>query len=66
LASAAHPPGGRLFPARKKVEMDDDVVDDALLLALDEDPVEGLGELPDCDDNEAWCQVIEPDAEVAQ
>jgi hypothetical protein len=46
--------------------MDDDVVDDALLLALDEDPVEGLGELPDCDDNEAWCQVIEPDAEVAQ
>lgn len=27
---------------------------------LDQDPIPGLGELPDCDDDEQACQVVGP------
>lgn len=28
--------------------------------AVDEEPIEGLGELPDCGDNDDWCQIVGP------
>lgn len=27
---------------------------------LDDEPIPGLGELPDCDDDEQWCKVVGP------
>ncbi len=38
---------------------DDDEFADAALDA-DDDPIAGLGELPDCDDDAEECNVVEP------
>jgi hypothetical protein len=29
-------------------------------LDTDDDPIPGLGELPDCDDDQADCDIVEP------
>lgn len=39
-------------------DVDDDFADD--VAEVDEDPVPGLGELPDCDDDSDACQVVGP------
>jgi hypothetical protein len=31
-----------------------------LIEAEDEEPIEGLGELPDCTDDQQWCQIVGP------
>lgn len=55
--------------ARKELHVsdlyDDEWADE--VAELDQEPIPGLGELPDCDDDEVACQVVGPaDAGGAQ
>lgn len=34
--------------------------DELLALELDQEPIPGLGELPDCDDDSEECEVVGP------
>ncbi len=42
------------------MELDDDEYA-AYALDGDDDPIPGLGELPDCDDDSEECRVVEPE-----
>lgn len=42
------------------MEDDDEYVIENTVFELDQDPIPGLGEVPDCDDDEEGCLIVGP------